>query len=100
MYETILAMPGCAGYTRRVHSNWASRARHQRKLRSSPHSAPAAIIAAKLQVHPFPDTVEVACWALELNITEAEAFCIVGKLLPEAVKAQARFEYSLKSFAM
>ena len=54
------------------------------------------MIAAKLQVHPFPNIVEIAGWALEVNITEAEAFRIVGELLPEAVKAQARFEHAVR----
>ncbi len=33
-YEVILAMPGCAGYTRRTHSNWSTN--RWRRRRSSP----------------------------------------------------------------
>ncbi|PIL33784.1 hypothetical protein GSI_04409 [Ganoderma sinense ZZ0214-1] len=87
-------MPGCAGYTRHMHSNWTTS--HLRRRRSSPR----AIIAAKLNDNPFPNVVDVAGWALEANMPETEAFRIVGELLPEAVKVQARFEHLLKPFAL
>ncbi|KAI1790409.1 hypothetical protein LXA43DRAFT_1182599, partial [Ganoderma leucocontextum] len=81
--------------TRHQHSNWIHHQRKSRRFKLPQHAA-AVIIAAKLQDNPFPNVVDVAGWALEIKIGEVDAFRIVGELLPEAVKAQARFEHSLK----
>ena len=54
-------------------------------------------IAAKLQVNPNPTAFNITCWALELKIPEADAFRLVGHLLPEEIKEWALFEHSVCS---
>ncbi|PIL33785.1 hypothetical protein GSI_04410 [Ganoderma sinense ZZ0214-1] len=89
VYEDMVNIYGCTGYTRRQHSNWCT------DLERNRLKSPRPLIAARLQVTPNPTAVEVARWALELNIADVDAFRLVGALLPEGVKAQAHFEHSL-----
>ena len=56
----------------------------------------AVLIAAKLHADPNPTAVDVARWALEIEVSEVDAFRLVGELLSEAVKAQAAFEHSVR----
>ncbi|KAM5537874.1 hypothetical protein V8D89_008350 [Ganoderma adspersum] len=93
VYDEIVHIYGCPGYTRHQHSNWCTE-RERSRLKS-----PRLSIAAKLQANPNPSALDVARWALELKILEVDAFRLVGRLLPEAVKAQALFEHSLSEMA-
>ncbi|PIL33777.1 hypothetical protein GSI_04402 [Ganoderma sinense ZZ0214-1] len=89
VYDDMVNIYGCTGYTRRQHSNWCMD--HERNRLKSPRP----LIAARLQVMPNPTAIDVARWALELNIADVDAFRLVGALLPEGVKAQAHFKHAL-----
>ncbi|KAM5544928.1 hypothetical protein V8D89_001039 [Ganoderma adspersum] len=89
VYDDIVNIYGCTGYSRHQHSNWYTD-RERRRLKS-----PRASIDVRLQENPNPTALDMARWALELEIPEADAFRLVGALLPEVVKAQARFEHSV-----
>ena len=58
------------------------------------------LISARLEVNPNPSALDIAGWALQLQIRQVDAFMLVARLLPEAVQAQALFEHSVCPYCL